>query len=911
MPTKVSAMADSNLDKEISIQFPDACPWGMAVYSESGGNMLKANRHMLTYYFDSNLDAKSLDDQFRCRSKGGWPTVFEQLQKGLSWTGRVVPLANQHGISSVEVMIYADREVDGRLWLYTLEHPSVNGGLRFSSRSEIKLLQALLDNTLEYVFLRDTEGRFILTNRAFRQAASIPIHTSPSGELLSDYISEECAKWVDLIDDFVIGEGKPSVNKVTHFAFKNGKKHWLQMTTVPVRNSDGFLIGSVSVASDISELKRTESNLRFAIDEAKAASRAKGEFLAAMSHEIRTPINGIIGATELCLETGLDAEQQDYLETVVQCSDTLLCLINDVLDFSKIEAGQLSLETLNFCPINLIEDVAAEFSQQARKKKLELIVSYEEGVPKYVMGDPTRVKQILYNLVSNGIKFTHKGDVVLRAEVVEQNEVEVCIRFLVTDSGIGIDTSYYNSIFNSFTQADMSTTRQYGGTGLGLSICKELTELMGGQIDVKSDVGKGSTFYVEIPFELTPSRGADTIPFNPELAGLRVLIVDDNATNRDIYAQMCAGWGYRSALASNGQDALSMLESSIRDRDLYQLILLDYHMPGLSGIDLASLIRNRSELDDCRIILLSSALNRAEVEQASKFGISRALTKPVRRATLLEVIMETFDVKHKVSGEGVDAPPACADVMEARSLNILLAEDNEVNQKIASHRLKKMGHSVTVASNGADVLRLNETQTFDCILMDIQMPNMDGYQTTRRIRSKEKESGLPAMYIIAMTANVMKGDRECCIECGMDDYISKPFRAEDLQGVLAKVRVSVENRGVGSESLERVPFLERLKTLDPEDQVDVLAVAAIFSRTLPDELNRFELALKSRDCQQVRFVAHSLKGVSSIFLRDPCVAVAQKIEDACCRNSIEDVDAHAEEMIIELGVLAEEIKAAL
>lgn len=887
----------------------------MVAYAKFGQQMLKANRHMHMHYFDAD-SALVIDEQFHFRAEGGWSSVLESLEAGVSWTGRVTPLTNQHGISSVEVMLYPDAEISGRIWLYTMEHPSVNGQMRFSSRSELRILQTLLDNTLEYVFLRDKEGRCIITNREFRKAAAIDVNTSPSGELLSNYVSDESAQWVAAIDNDVIGRGRPSVNKVTHFAFKNGKTHWLQMTTIPVRNSEGVIIGSVSVARDISDLKRTESDLRFAIEEAKAASRTKSEFLAAMSHEIRTPINGIVGASELCLETSLDTEQRDYLETVVQCSTTLMSLINDVLDFSKIEAGQLNLEKLNFCPVSLLEDVAAEFSPIARKKELELVVAYDDAIPRYVMGDPTRVKQVLYNLVSNAIKFTYTGEIILRADTLEIGELDARIRFSVIDTGIGIDVSRRHAIFNSFTQADMSTTRKYGGTGLGLSISKELTELMGGQIEVESVEGKGSTFFVEVPFECTSSQGADAVPYNPELAGLHVLIVDDNQTNRDIYAQMCAGWGYRSGLAKDGPEALSILEAALRDKDPYQLILLDHQMPGLSGLDLASVVRNRSELNECYIILLSSSLNRQDAERAASLGVSRSLTKPVRRSTLLEVILETFDVTGHVARDEGGRVPVHQDPEDDLPLRILLAEDNKVNQNIASRRLEKLGHSVVIAENGVEVLERMDEQVFDCILMDIQMPILDGYQTTLRIRVKEAELSASPIFIIAMTAHAMKGDRERCIECGMNEYISKPFRVKEMKEALACVPL----RNDSSQSVvqkahvisaERMPFEERLLALDIEDREDVLSVAAIFSQTFPSEMKRLRSALKNRECEQVRFMAHSLKGVCSIFLCQSCVSLAQKVEDACRLNSIDKVDIYTTELITELNILVKEVESVL
>ncbi len=871
---------------------------------------------MREYYFHGLVHGEALAEFFSLPKGIDYSEIRKRLLSGGPWTGRVVTVGNRHGISSVEVMLHLDEADSRKVWLYTMEHPSVDGVLRFSSRSEMKILQVLLDNTLEYVFLRDMDGRFIITNQAFRSAVAVDADSSPVGETIDAFISRESANWVREIDARVYETGLPSVNRVSRFVFNNGTTQWLQMTTVPVRNSEGEIVGSVSVARDISDLKRTESELRTAIQEAKAASRAKGEFLAAISHEIRTPINGIVGASELCQETRLDAEQRDYLNTVVQCSSTLLALVNDVLDFSKIEAGQLNLEKLNFCPVALLENVADEFAQVIRKKGIELVVGYDEKLPKYLMGDPTRVKQILYNLLGNAVKFTDSGEITIRADVLVCGDKHAKIRFSVSDSGIGIPESRRVAIFSSFTQADMSTTRKYGGSGLGLSICKELVDLMGGSIEVNSEVGRGSTFNIEIPFELTEHYGAEAIPFNPELAGLRVLIADDNETNRDIFRQMCAGWGYRGSCAKDGLEALSILEEAARCGEPYQLLLLDQQMPGLDGLDLASLIDRRPNLRGLRILLLSSSLDRSETERAEQLGIARALSKPIKRSTLLEVILETFEVR----GASDRASPAVANsayqkAEGGRGLNVLLAEDNEVNQNIAIRRLEKLGHRVTVASTGVLVLELLKQEAFDCILMDIQMPEMDGYETTFRIRELEAEERREPAYIIAMTAHAMKGDRERCLEVGMDDYLSKPFRVERLKEVLSDVRVTrggAVDLNVRDTSLGHADsFKEYLAGMGDEEREDLYAVAEVFLRTIPEDIRRLESALAERDFKEIYYRVHSMKGVTGIFNGQSCVDLAQRIEVACNQKDFEEAHALSLQLIRAVGRLSEEVEDEL
>ena len=562
------------------LPLPEAFPWGVALLCAREGRVLQSNSHMQRHYLhtESGNQEILIEEAFTFADRAEWHTLLESIEDGNTWSVRAVPLKSRHGVTSVELMIHRDASDPERIWLYTLEHPEVGGHIRFSSRSEIQLLQVLLDNTLEYVFFRDLQGSFILTNKAFRDAVTSSPYDSPVGQNFDHYVSSDSADWVHKIDHSVITSGKPSVNQVANFVFKNGTTHWLQMTTVPVKASNGDMVGYVSVARDISDSKRTESELRDAIKEANAASQAKGEFLAAMSHEIRTPINGIIGASELCNETELDVEQQGYVDTVLQCSNTLLDLVNDVLDFSKIEAGQLALEQVNFSPESLLEGLIDEFTPAVRKKQVELILSYDEKLPGHLMGDPMRLKQIFYNLLSNAVKFTDQGHIVFRAELVRSGQQIVTVRFSVSDTGIGIAPQRRDAIFSSFTQEDMSTTRKYGGTGLGLAISKELAELMAGTLEVQSVVGEGSTFVLEVPFERSANSAVEAIPFSPKLVELRVLVVDDNETNREIYKRMCTGCGYRISGVKDGVAALKLLEQAKQADDPFRLVILDQQM---------------------------------------------------------------------------------------------------------------------------------------------------------------------------------------------------------------------------------------------------------------------------------------------------------------------------------------------
>lgn len=905
------------------ISLPAHCPWGIAVFSYSTGRVVAANDTMgVVYGCREGLAAGEL---FTLSVEEPFQVKIVSLKPGEKWTGRIYPQTNKHGISSVEVVLERLSNDSDQVWLYVLEHPLVNKEVRFSSRSELNMLRVLLDNTLEYVFFRDLKGNFILANKAFRSAVAVSGYSPSVDTKIEDFVSVKSAAWMKSLDMRMIETGKPVVNEVSLFVFQNGTKHWLQLTTVPVRSDEGVIIGSLSVARDISDLKRTESELRSAIAEAHEASRAKGDFLAAMSHEIRTPINGIIGASELCGETALDIEQRGYLDTVLQCGTTLLSLVNDVLDFSKIEAGQLNLESLNFSPRNLIESVAEEFTPATRAKGLELVVSYDAELPEYMLGDPTRVKQVFYNLVGNAVKFTDTGEIVLRAQVIDLQEEQVRVLFSVSDTGIGISKDRQDAIFNSFTQADMSTTRKYGGSGLGLSICRELVRLMEGTVNVSSELGQGACFQFEVPFQLTRNSGAQVVPFNAELAGLRVLIVDDNHTNCDLYQQMCAAWGYRSHVVHDGLSGLAALEEAIRVDDAYRLILLDQQMPGLSGLDFASLVRSRPDLRTTEVILLSSSLNQQESERAKEIGVSRALSKPVKRATLQEVILETFEVAG-ASGRLPTRPPY--EVAKTnKSLHILLVEDNPINQDLAFRRLKKLGHTVALAENGHKAVEMVQQEAFDCILMDIQMPGMDGYEATRVIRSHEAASRLPRQYIIAMTAHAMKGDRELCIDAGMDNYIPKPFRVEVLKQVLEDASLahpeccsasddfefnhSKAQSSASSEPSEPSAFKLRLQAMEDEDREDVIATAPIFLNSLPKDMEKLKAAVKAKSFKDCFFVAHSLKGVAGIFACENCMNLAENLEVTCRAEDIDQLEGDAAALLDAVQTLASEIESCL
>ncbi len=722
----------------------------------------------------------------------------------------------------------------------------------YGPEEELALLEHVARSIGDFVLVTDGDGRITYVNEAVlarsgwtreellgRPWQLFLAPSNPPG--LSERIAAET----------LAGGFRGDLLNVT----RSGEEFWVALRTSILRR-DGEAAGFVCVSRDIDERKRVEDELTAARDAAEAASRAKTEFLANISHEIRTPMNAVIGMAGLLLDTALTAEQRDYVETIRTSGDTLLTLLNDVLDFSKMESERLELESRPFSLRDAVEDSFDLVAPDAARKGLDLAYRVDPSVPAFLLGDVTRVRQVLLNLLSNAVKFTQSGEVLLRASARRDGERSHRVEILVRDTGIGIPGPRLDRLFRSFSQVDPSTTRQFGGTGLGLAICKRLAEKMGGGISAES-AGRGSTFRVTIVVpEGPPPPSGGVVPGLGRLAGQRVLLVDDGPASRETLAETLAAWGMLPRATASAREALSWVEAG----EPFDLGLIDEEMTEVDGRRLAESIRRLRDAETLPLVLVTSRGRRAAGPRGT---FSAVVARPLRPRSLASVLAGLRDDSVSRRRRRGGAPGVPRDLAASHPLRILLAEDNPVNQKVALAYLSRMGYRADVAANGLEALEAVRREAYDVLLMDVQMPAMDGFEATQRIRSLLPAGTGP--WIVALTASAMTGDEERCTAAGMDDYLSKPVRIEELAAALRRAPRGAPRAAPAEEALSGLPVLrtgplEELGRLAGPGEEDFLAsLLDIFRRDTPVRIEQMDRAAGAGDAETFRRAAHSLK----------------------------------------------------
>jgi len=756
-----------------------------------------------------------------------------------------------------------------------------------SLADQIKFQQLLMDSVPIPLFYKDGETRFKGFNKAYEETFGID-----SKDLIGlkvtdlDYLPEEDRHNYQAEDEEIIKQQK-TIKREIQMPFADGELHDTLYWVTGFKDSKNNPAGLVGNFIDISSEKESARQMELAAKAADEANQAKADFLANMSHEIRTPMNAIIGMSYLTLQTNLNRKQQDYINKIHSSADALLGIINDILDFSKVEAGKLTLEELPFNLNETIDHLVQIISHKSQEKRLELLVDLDPELPLDLIGDSLRLGQILINLTNNSIKFTEQGEVIVSVKKLSSDDNNVTLEFCISDTGIGMTEEQLGRLFQSFSQADASTTRKYGGTGLGLTISKTLTELMQGKIWVESKYGQGSKFYFTATFGLADENSIISQASTKNLLGLPVLIVDDSVAAREILFTLSESLGFKPELAVSGAEALDKLTLAEKNNKPFKLVLSDWQMPNMDGIELGEKITRGDLLSTPPKFIMITAYDRdALLKKTAHINLACAMTKPVSASTLLDTILKIMDQEGTEENSVQSGKLDLTTVQAIAGAEILLVEDNAINQQIAVELLEMAGLIVTVANNGKIAVETIQHKVFDAVLMDLQMPVMDGYEATNEIRKDKKNASLP---IIAMTANAMSGDKEKCIAAGMNEHLSKPINPQEMYSTIARW-VKPTDKPFCALQEPSISFDNSELPLLPEFDIDsalarMAGNVSSYRKTLKkvvasesDAVQRIRTALEQNDYQSVVLAAHTLKGVTSSIGANFVVPPAEKLE---------------------------------
>ena len=815
--------------------------------------------------------------------QASWAKFWEELKAEGSITFESV-YQNKLGWA-VPVEVTANfQECDGREYNFAFVRDITE---RKRAEEDLRRMQFSLEHASDGVHWMDSQGRFVYVNEAF--CRSIGVSREELLELsvpdIDPLYSQD--RWMQTWADL---KARGSMNFETQHKTRQG-------TIFPVEVAADYMEFdgkefAFCFARDITERKRSENEMRKAREAAEAANRAKSEFLANMSHEFRTPMNGVIGMTELLLDTELTANQRQYSEIIRTSGQALMTVINDILDFSKIEARKLELETADFCLRDILEYVAELLAVQAQKKGLELTCRLAPGTPTELRGDPGRLRQILVNLVGNAVKFTHQGEVSIRAGLESEDERGATLSFVIRDTGIGFPQDRAAALFEPFVQADGSKTRRYGGTGLGLTISKRLTEMLGGKIGAESKEGSGSTFWFTAVLEKRPRLQSALNEAPLDLRNARALVVDDNAANREIVSELLASWGCRTENCADGESALAILRQAVQTGEPFQFALLDLSLPGANGEVLAKRIAADPQLKGAALLLMTDFGSENDSARLLSLGVAGRVQKPIWEQTLREALIAASAQGIAITGASKNIVLAPSAAAEKRKARILLAEDNPVNQEVAMAMLERLGYSADRVCNGVEALEALARGDYDLVLMDCLMPEMDGYEATRSIRQGTSSARNPSVPIIAVTADAMAGDRERCLGAGMSDYLAKPIELQKLSGVIDKWLAAPPSTAQPAPGGTDVLFNqdEMLARLMGDKKLAGKVIAAFLIDT-PRQLLILKSKLKAGDAPAAQMLAHSLKGAAATLSAEPMRKLCFEMQEAAAAKELDRASA--------------------